>query len=264
MSNKKPTFIFTLDRAGKDKRLRPDSIPARKLVALILEIDTALSALVKDQWGQDYGGISIKSITRGSLNITGTGEKPYERAFEKFGSFVNDDTDEHIPRKVRQSVRQAVTKVKEFNHAQDTVLKLKREKKSDPIAVIEQCAPVTNEIQGVPISGITDLYGWISGISGTEKISIKLKLTSGESVEFPIPQDKAKWFGSCYNDLVGVRGDTTWDASSGKVTGFSFQEILRFEDTSPFIAFNSLREAYHEIFDSIEDVDALITELRED
>ncbi|MDR2801423.1 MAG: hypothetical protein LBB52_09235 [Desulfovibrio sp.] len=258
---RKTRFVLRIASFDDSKKLLPDTIRAKDLADVITKIDSALSALVKSEFGQDFGGISILRIGRGSLTIENTGPPMYMTAVEIFGKSIEEDS---TPPNAKQ-LRNIINDLEKFNSVHDTKIEFKRDKKSYPFATIKQALPPVVPLEN-EISGETTIYGKITGITGTERIRITLKLISGDSVDFNIPPSTAKEFGKRYNEIIGVSGNAKWNTLSGSITAFEMKQIVEVDcaQSPTKESFSLLREKFSEVFDEIHDVNDFVSSQRND
>lgn len=259
MAKEKAKFVFTIDSADeKSRKFKVTDIRADQLAKIITHLDAALSAIVIKQHNDDFGGFSITSITRGCLNFSATGPAPYNAANQILADIANGNNKTAAPTKAKQ----AIAYIEEFNYAHNTKFEIRPDKKSPPIATIMPKASPLVELHDMAISGETTLYGQVVGISGIDSIKAKLKLITGETIEFPVSSEEAKFFGSRYHDTVGVIGNAVWKAGSRSIEDFSLKSVSTYDEQRPSVALETLREQFHTDFDQIEDVDAFVAAQR--
>lgn len=259
MAKRKSKFVIRIADAGDSKLLKPNKLRAKDLADVILKFDNALSSLVKSQFGDDLGGMSILKITNGSINLECSAALPYEAAFGVLGQSIEDETTPAYARHVRK----IIDELERFNLAHNSKIELKKDKKSAPIATIRKAIPVAIP-QESEVAGQTVVYGKVVGISGTERIRVSLKLISGDAIEFYVPQELVKEFGRRYNEIIGVRGAAVWDISSNKMTSFELSDVLGYNYESPKTVFSDMKKEFAGIFDEVEDVDMFVRGQRED
>jgi hypothetical protein len=256
MANRKIRFVLRITGADDSKKFRATSMRATDLAEILTKIDSSLSALVKAAMGDDLGGISIVKISKGSLAIDVSAPAAYDAAVQIFGQCVESE----IPSS-NAKVMSTINALEMINYKNNTQIELKRDKKSEPFAVIKKgipdIIPLNNEI-----SGLTVIYGKVIGISGIERFRISFRTISGSNVDFYVTHAQVKEFGKRYNDLIGISGKALWDIQTNTLKAFELIGITEYEQSTPIESFSLISDKFHSIFDKIEDVDAFINEQR--
>ena len=256
---KKSRFIIRIANFDDSQKLMPDRIRARDLATVIAKIDLALSCLVSSQFGEDFGGISILRIGKGSITVENTGPPQYEPSITIFGKSIVEDS---TPQNAKQ-VRRIINELEEFNLKYDTRIEFKDNKKSKPFATIKKALPPVIPLEN-EIAGETTIYGKIIGIMGTERIRITLKLISGDSVDFTVPPSMVKEFGKRYNDIIGIVGNVVWAMADNSIKEFAVKEIIECEQSPLNESVSLLKEKFSALFDEIQDVHGFVSSQRED
>lgn len=255
-------YILHLEGADKSSSFKAETFSAKDLVVLISSLDDAVSKLTKEQFDDDFGGLSITSMKEGSLVLTTTGKKPTMSAIKSIANNINHNSCEHLSDKVSQNIKA----IMELNYKNNTILSIKDSESSDPIAVIGQSEPVTQEEKtSYDIKSATTLYGRVIEVTGVRKLQVEIKLLTSENIKFQVDGvEDAQFFGNRFGELVAVNGTATWDSESGCVTDFKYDSYLPYEETTATKSMSLLKDRYHKYFDAIEDVSRFILELRED
>jgi len=257
MAKKKSRFVIRIADAGDSQEIKPEKLRAKDLADLIVKFDNALSTLVKSQFGDDLGGISILKLSKGSITLECNGALAYEAAVAVFGKAIVEDS---VPQNAR-NVKKIIEELEEFNLAHDSKIELKKDKKAAPFATIKKALPKVVP-QESELSGETAVYGKVIGITGIEKIRVTLKLLSNDTIDFSVEPSFVKEFGRRYNDIVGVKGIATWDIASNKIVAFEMKEVLPYTEESVKEIFSSLRENFSTVFDEIADIEKFVREQR--
>lgn len=261
MPSNKSAFIIRITSEDESAKIRPDLMRAKDLAKLITTFDEVFSSLVKEQMGDDLGGLSIVKIAKGSVALHFEGQSAYTNALVAIGNFLTEA--KPVPSSIKAKLTNAKKEIELLNSKYNTIIELKKDSKSEPVATIKQ-AIISPTHEPCEISGFTTIYGKVIGISGTESIKAKLKLLSGETIEINIKSSQVKEFGKRYNEIIGIDGKATWEESTNKIIKFEPTNILSYTESTPKEAFSSIKEKFSDIFDEIPDVMKFVAEQRGD
>lgn len=129
---------------------------------------------------------------------------------------------------------------------------------------LESLAILTPETQIpdiYPLSGETTVHGEISRVGGAEP-KIQFKTLDGRIIYCSTDRATAKKAGAKLYTKVELRGRAEWNSETFEIENFHVIDISDYEETSPLEAFEELANLIGESFDSINNVDNFVSEMR--
>ncbi len=112
-----------------------------------------------------------------------------------------------------------------------------------------------------PLSGETSLYGEITRVGGAEP-KIQFKTLDSQIIYCSTDKATAKEAGAKLYTKVELRGRAEWNSETFEIENFHVIDISEYEETSPSEAFKELANLIGDSFDSVNDVDCFISEIR--
>jgi len=248
-----------------DANIHPSNIRARDLATVLRQLDESLSAIVENinpGMFEDGIGISLVNIKEGcaALEFDYGNIAINKPAFRLLTQAIKDDTPSRIPVKARKIIQIA----KDFNAKYKCRTEFWSSSESvEPDAVINQPEIIEIPKTGT-VKGVTDIYGQVTRVGGQRKPSLELKLDSGLTLEISITKELAIILGRRMYEIIGLRGETTWEISTENIIKFKATELLNYKETPVDDAFEKIRNDFGKYFDEIEDVNLFVSKLRED
>lgn len=111
------------------------------------------------------------------------------------------------------------------------------------------------------VRGETTLYGEVQRVGGATP-KVQFRSIDGDLIYCDATRELTREAAVRLYEQVGLRGEAEWDLKTLRVTSFTIEEILSFEDVGVPSAFAELREIVGRYFDEISDVDAFVEQLR--
>lgn len=121
----------------------------------------------------------------------------------------------------------------------------------------ENSEPVT----AVVTSGQTTLYGMVRRVGGRDPV-VWLRKFDDKVVICQVTVEQCKYLANFLYEEVGLKGTASWFFGSGELKSFKVEEVLPYRKTSPVLAFRKLREEFGDSFDSIDDPEQFVAEVR--
>jgi len=116
----------------------------------------------------------------------------------------------------------------------------------EPLAEPERPAPVL-------VRGTTSLYGKCVSLGGANKPKIEIQpLEGGSSIKAQAEKVHVQALASRIYEIVGVRGEATWDAESWEIVAFKVTEVLDYKDQGIMAGLTELQEAAGDAYDTAE------------
>ena len=250
---------FYLVLVGDDdkKGFSPGKIRGKELGEFLSLLDDLFSAVLSNQMGNDFGGLRVVGVSKGSLSVAC---QPVRGQAPVFADLANQIESGCMVKKVQPPV----DKLRVFNTVWNTRLEFRRTKKGQPVATIHQL-PKEKDVCTLPsvsMQTTTTLYGQITGISGVKKISVVLSLLGFPGgVRFEVGKKDIKKFCARFGQVVGVSGIADVQLPSREITHFVFKDFSPYQERPLTESIAELRDGIGQYF-NIDDIDAIIREHR--
>lgn len=112
-----------------------------------------------------------------------------------------------------------------------------------------------------PLNGETVIYGEVTRVGGADP-KVQFRTIDGHLVYCDITKELAREIGAKLYMRVGLRGQASWNARTLKIESFVAEEIILYQNTPISKAFDELRTAVGDVFDTVSDVDECARQLR--
>lgn len=252
--------------------LTPDKVSSRDAGELISSVETMIEEIVV------HDNPSIK-LTSGLILVSLVGVKEGSSRYELATEL------EHIVRPAYQKATSAIASgnfdvlpVKSIE-AIKNIRKISRRYNApaefwEINGISRELAKVSTETninlqQGGTVEGRTTLYGFLSGVSGENPPRAKIRMLNNEIFDCHVSEKDnlrvARQLGQRLYTEVGVRGTARWEIDNSGVlqlNHFLVEELTEFTPVSIDRALNSLHYIAREDYAQINDIQALISELR--
>jgi hypothetical protein len=249
-------FELRLDGGG----MHPDKVPLRELLEILSGVEDGLFALAKEQnptLKMEEFYASLVGIVDASAGLKFASTLPLVAlaAWQTLGLAIDTSTFVDLPPKALEGISRIV-KVTQKLGADAKFYGSRKE----PIAVIRSADP-PDVWEKRFLQGETVLYGSLLRVGG-DSPSVRLRLEDGSLITCQCKRNFAKILAHSLYDVVGIKGRAWWHPSSLKLVRFIAVEVLNFQDTDIVSAFDSLRDVVNGDYDDVEDVVALVEEIR--
>lgn len=251
-------FYFVLVSEDAENKLYPNSFRGKKLGDFLHLLDDMMSGTIKSQLGEDFGGLRVESISRGSTCVACSSTPKVAPAFISVASQINSG-------RYLGGTKPILKKIEEFGSEFNARLELRNNKRGPAIATIRPRVQDMVTMFPRTIQTTTTLYGKISGINGVPKTKVTLSALLGFSgpVSFHISgKEGRKLACDLYGQTVGVVGMATISMPERVITEFSFTRFTDYRERALAEGIKKIREGFGSYFDAIDDVDAFIKEQR--
>lgn len=257
MPNQKK-FYFVLVSEDAENKLYPNSFRGKKLGDFLHLLDEMMSGTMKSQLGEDFGGLRIESISRGSTCVACSSTPKVEPAFISVADQINTG-------KYLGGIKPALKKIEDFGSEFNARLELRRHKSGPAVATIRPKAQRNVTMRPQTIQTTTTLYGKISGINGMPKTKVTLSALLGFSgmVSFHVSGKEMRRLAcGLYGQTVGVVGTATINMPERAIAAFSFTKFTDYREKPLSEGIKRVREKFGQYFDAIEDINAFVEEQR--
>lgn len=251
-------FYFVLVSEDAENKLYPNSFRGKKLGDFLHLLDEMMSGTIKSQLGEDFGGLRVESISRGSTCVACSSTSKVAPAFISVASQINSG-------RYLGGTKPIFKKIEEFGSEFNARLELRNNKSGPAIATIRPHFQETMTMPPHAIQTTTTIYGKISGINGVSKTKVTMSALLGFSgpLSFHITgKELRKIACELYGQTVGVVGTAFISLPDRTIQDFSFKKFTDYRETSLDEGVKIIREKFGKYFDAIDDIDALIEEQR--
>lgn len=251
---------FYLVLVGDDDKqsFSPEKMRGKELGDFLSLLDEMFSAVLNSQFDNDFGGLRVSGVSKGSLCVAcnpGRGQAP---VFSVLANQINSGC-------LTKKAQPPVDKIRALNTGWNTRLELRQTKKGQSVATIRKL-PQTSEVCAMPCISMqtaTTLYGQITSISGVNKINVGISLLGFPgNIKFEVrKKDDIRKFCARFGQVVGVSGTAEVRLPSREITHFTFNDFSPYQETPLAEGIEKLRKSIGDHF-NVPDIDAIIQEHR--
>lgn len=251
---------FYLVLVGDDDKqsFSPGKMRGKELGDFLSLLDEMFSAVLTSEMGDDFGGLRVVGVSKGSLSVACQPAKGQAPVFAALTHQIESGC-------LAKKVQHPVDKIRALNTEWNTRLEFRRAKKSSPTATIHQLPKVIDGRVAPCVSMNTEmtLYGQIIGISGVKKINISISLLGFPgTIRFEVgKKDDIKKFCSRFGQIVGVSGTAEIRMPDREVTNFVFKDFTPYQERPLAESIEELRKSIGEHF-NLEDIDEVVRDIR--
>jgi hypothetical protein len=253
---------FYLVLVGDDDKqsFSPGKMRGKELGEFLSLLDEMFSAVLNSQLGDDFGGLRVVGVSKGSLSIAC---QPVRAQIPVFADLTNQIESGCLTKKVQPPVE----KIRIFNTGWNTRLEFRKTKKGPSVATIHKLpqSPEVCAMSCVSMQTSTTLYGQITSISGVNKINVGISLLGFPgSIRFEVrKKDDIKKFCARFGQIVGVSGTAEVRLPSREITHFAFKDFSPYQETPLPEGIEKLRKSIGDHF-NVPDIEEIIREHRGD
>lgn len=250
--------------------LTPDKLSSRDVGELISSIENMLEAIiVRDN---PTLRLSTNDVILSLIGVHGSSshfefatefDQVVESAYSIATTAIATNKYDVLPYKAVDAIKDIRKFSKKYNVATELweVNGTRRQ-----MAVVLPATEINVEEAGF-IYGHTTLYGFVTGISGESPPRAKIRLLDGKTFDFHVTEKNnlqiARELGRRLYTDVGVRGNARWQLKDELVLDyFLIEELAEFTPVPIEEALNSLNKIVGEDYALVDDIEALINELR--
>lgn len=243
-----------LENAAGDK-LTPQRVELGDLLALLHGLRNAilLNAGIEDLERPPVG-VSLVALETGSVVPVLRPATSLERSTDE----VLEAIEKRAPGLLNRPAALAAHKAFEVARERRWVVHLGGRGRSVTVSELEPFPAPEPEPEPAFVRGTTTLYGKCVMVGGPRTPRVKMTLLQGGSVELRASHDIARQLGQRIFEVVGIRGEATWNAETWRIVEFTPFEVLDYEQAPVEKAFAELREVIGDAFDT----DAAIDRMR--
>lgn len=178
-------------------------------------------------------------------------------AWRRAGHAIETGDFSYLPPRAEDQLREIVG----FNHRHNTETRFwENNGARNLLAVVNQNTEVT---MPATITGTTTLYGELLRIGGDAPPRARIRFLDGFTKSCAVcSRELAREMARRLYETIGVRGRGKWDVKNMRLREFYIEGLTEYRQTSITSAIESLREVTEEHYQSIEDIDAFVADLR--
>jgi len=243
--------------------IAPGLIRSRELADVITAVEEMITAVVErdnPDIKAEQIRVGLSAISSGSfiMEFTPNLEALTLPAAEAVMSAIGSQRFDKLPGKTITALRT----IHGFTQRHDATTEFRT--LNGKSVLLAEITPQTKIPEPVRVTGETILYGDVLRVGGAEP-KVMFRSISDNDLVFCVGTQEIILEAALHlYKRVGLRGDAVWDLETMKIEKFRIQEILNYEDVGLVQAFAELREVVGEYFDTIEDVNAFVSDIRDD
>ena len=242
--------------------LKPQVLRAKELAEIIENFEAAIVATVVDYdpiIKREQIAVSLVSVQDQSVGLIFVPNLPdltYKAAFRIIEAFTTQQFN-HLPQQALGPLRSLVRFVRSRGCTAE--LSIARGQRSAATKI----TPTTRIETSIPVEGETVLFGEIIRVGGIEP-KVELKPVNGKALFCSTTEEIAVQLANYLYQQVSVLGCAVWDYETWEIKEFRITQVLPYVQKPLSQAFRLLRESAQGAFDSVEDVNHYIHQLRYD
>ena len=253
-----------------DGDLTPDKVSSRDVGELIASIETMVEAIIirdNPTFRLNPGDVilSLVAVESNSSHyvLASELERVVPAAYQLATTAINTNRYDLLPVRSIEAIRT----VKKFSKKYNRSAELWERNGNTRLAAVVSPTTDINVSEAIYVEGRTTLYGFLTGVAGENPPRARLRLLDGTTFECHITDRKnlqvARQLGQRLYTDVGVRGNARWELRDDLVLDyFLIQEVTEFSSVPIEQALNSLREIAGVDYARVDDIEALINDLR--
>lgn len=251
---------FYLVLVGDDDKqsFSPEKMRGKELGEFLTLLDEMFSAVLNSQMGEDFGGLRVSGVSKGSLSVAC---RPAKSQAPVFTDLTNQIKSGCLAKKVQPPV----DKLRALNTGWNTRLEFRQTKKGQSVATIRKLpqGPEACTVPCISMQTTTTLYGQITSISGVNKINVGISLLGFPGgIKFEVrKKDDIRKFCARFGQIVGVSGTAEVRLPSREITHFTFTDFSPYQEAPFADGVERLRKSIGDHF-NVPDIDAIIQEHR--
>jgi hypothetical protein len=248
--------------------ITPGKIRSRDVGDLIIAIESMVAALVaRDnptlQLNENEVTVGLSAIEHGSYILVF--ESEHEDAVINASQLVADSINTNNYSKVPVTTRDAIEKIRKVARKYHTDIEF-WQRNGEPVRLTTVNTNTQIDTSSPTISGKTTLYGTVISVGGESPPRATLRLLSGdkftchitEREDFLVPRKLGE---KLYKE-VGVFGMARWDLRNMALDYFLIEQVTDYAKKPIDQALGELNQIVGKYYDSIDDADALVAEIR--
>jgi len=256
-------YSIQLRIIGKDFGAEP--VSPRDIAAFLMSVEQLIASIVvrdNPELGlrEEDVILGLASITQGSLINTFVSKYEVEvsHAFELATSAISTGDYSSLPTPAVDALKD----IRKFNRYHATSTEFWQQN-----GIREQRAVVTPTTRIIVeprfIKGTTSLYGTLMRIGGDNPPRAWLRLTDEKTISCRVKTTQiARQMAQSLYQRVGVRGIAQWDIRDMSLIEFRIEQLLPYRQTSVIRAFESFAEVAQTYYESIDDIEENIANIR--
>lgn len=250
----KPTLTFSIEGSG----VTPESVRVRDLYEVLSLVESALAETSKTMVGVSKTAdlsLSLVKVEGGSNLLSVAMSRTMFQAADVVVSAVAEEDFSAVPMVAQAQLRKLWQKAN--RQSWDF-----RFSKSDGRQKEAQISSKREILKPAKVSGVTTLYGKCVDVGGDTKITVRLRLESGDYFTAQVNNlEMGRELGGRLQEWVGLEGEAKWDSETWSMQSFRATRITEYHDTNPVEAFSKLAATSGNAWDDV-DAEEFVRELR--
>jgi hypothetical protein len=240
--------------------ISPRTLSTRELSEILLATEKSVASISDlEEDDADEFTLGLVSVQGGSAHfeLAPRREEVQVAAFNRWTESIRANDYRGLP---TTSVEGAQT-IAKFSRRRDCRIQLASAMNGRSSEVTVTPTTEVDAPEPVYVQGTTTVYGRLIQVGGV-KPKAKLRLPSGNLLVVSVTSEQARRLAGSIYDVVGIRGEATWNADGFTIENFQVQKLVPFEDTPPTEGFRQLRENMGKHFDDVDDPTQFIRDIR--
>jgi hypothetical protein len=261
-------MVYVIEVRLIGENIKPEQLSSRDIGQLIASVEEMIAPLVardNPALGIDESEVTVglSSVQQGSyiLRFETLYESASQVAYNKVTNAIDTGKYDTLPHRSIEAIK--------------TVRKISRKYQTDTqfwekngtykqLATVSAATEIDVEVNYV--SGKTTIYGSVIGIIGYNPPRVTLRLLDGSIIRCNVTTQNnlivAKQLGQHLYSDVGVRGTARWNVRDMSIQYFHVEELTAYRKVPLIQALDALNDIAGADYQSIEDINALIGEIR--